>query len=304
MKFTVYQDSRRGGRKYNEDRVGYSYSRDALLLVVADGMGGHLHGEVAAQITVELICDQFQKRAKPVLPRPAQFLTETLNMCHDAIFNYAANHHMVEVPRTTCVACVVQDGIAYWAHVGDSRLYLVRKEKIVARTRDHSKVRKMVDAGVITAEEARNHVEKNKVYTCLGGFYPPEIESGGKVALQDGDALLLCTDGFWGEIPEHELTHFLTAFPALFAIPQMMDRAEINGGKDGDNLSALAVNWHDDDEQQGNDKDFISTMKLDANTVSTHMSLMKTGGQQAEVTEDDIEKAIAEIQSAIRKYSK
>jgi len=304
MKFTIYQDSRRGGRKYNQDRVGYSYSRDALLLVVADGMGGHLHGEVAAQITVELVCDQFQKRAKPVLPRPAQFLTETLNMCHDAIFNYAANNHMVEVPRTTCVACVVQDGVAYWAHVGDSRLYLIRKEKIIARTRDHSKVRKMVDAGVITDEEAKHHVEKNKVYTCLGGFFPPEIESGGKVAMQDGDAILLCTDGFWGEVAEHELTHFMTSFPVLFAIPQMMDRAEIRGGKDGDNLTALAVNWHDDDEHQGDEKDFISTQKLDPNTVSTHMSQLKSNGESATVTEDDIEKAIAEIQSAIRKYSK
>ena len=135
MKFTIYQDSRKGGRQYNQDRVGYSYSRDALLLVVADGMGGHLHGEVAAQITVELVCDQFQKRAKPVLPRPAQFLTDVMNLCHDAIFNYASSHQMDEVPRTTCVACVVQDGVAYWAHVGDSRLYLVRNDKVVARTR-------------------------------------------------------------------------------------------------------------------------------------------------------------------------
>lgn len=303
MKFTIYQDSRRGGRKYNQDRVGYSYSRDALLMVMADGMGGHLHGEVAAQITVELICDQFQKRAKPVLPRPAQFLSETLNMCHDAIFNYAANNHMVEVPRTTCVACVVQDGLAYWAHVGDSRLYLVRKEKIVARTRDHSKVRKMIDAGVISAEEARFHPEKNKVYSCLGGFYPPEVESGGKIALQDGDVLMLCTDGFWSEFAEHEITHFLTAFPVLFAIPQMMDKAEVRGGKDGDNLSAIAVNWHDD-ERNGDEREFISTLKLDANTVSTHLSQLKTPTEEAEVTEEEIEKAIAEIQSAIRKYSK
>ncbi len=304
MKFTIYQDSRKGGRKYNEDRVGYSYSRDALLLVVADGMGGHLHGEVAAQITVELICDQFQKRAKPVLPRPAQFLSETLNMCHDAIFNYASNKHMVEIPRTTCVACLVQDGIAYWAHVGDSRLYLIRREKIVARTRDHSKVRKMIDAGVITAEEAKTHAEKNKVYTCLGGYYPPEIEQGGKVALADGDTLLLCSDGFWGELAEHELIHFLTTSPALFALPQLLDRAEIRGGSEGDNLSAIAINWHEIDDLRSGERDFISTQKLAANTVSTHMSKLTSTNEPAEVTEDDIEKAIAEIQAAIRKYSK
>lgn len=303
MKFTIYQDSRKGGRQYNQDRIGYSYSRDALLMVIADGMGGHLHGEVAAQITVELICDQFQKRAKPVLPRPAQFLTDVMNLCHDAIFNYASSHRMDEVPRTTCVACVVQDGVAYWAHVGDSRLYLVRKDKVVARTRDHSKVRKLVDSGQITAEQARNHPEKNKIYSCLGGFYPPEIESGGKVALADGDSLLLCTDGFWGEIAEQELIHFLGAFPVLFAVPQMMDRAEVRAGREGDNLSVIAINWHDEDgrpDQHG----FVSTQKLDAHTISTHLSRMDAAGQSAEVTEDDIEKAIAEIQAAIRKYSK
>ncbi len=303
MKFTIYQDSRKGGRQYNQDRVGYSYSRDALLLVVADGMGGHLHGEVAAQITVELVCDQFQKRAKPVLPRPAQFLTDVMNLCHDAIFNYASSHQMDEVPRTTCVACVVQDGVAYWAHVGDSRLYLVRNDKVVARTRDHSKVRKLVDLGQITAEQARNHPEKNKIYSCLGGFYPPEIESGGKVALADGDSLLLCTDGFWGEVGEDELIHFLGAFPALFAVPQMMDRAEVRGGREGDNLSAIAINWHDEGGQH-DERGFVSTQKLDAHTISTHLSRMDATGQSAEVTEDDIEKAIAEIQAAIRKYSK
>ncbi len=305
MKFTVYQDSRCGGRKYNQDRVGYSYSREALLLVVADGMGGHLHGEVAAQITVELACDQFQKKARPTLARPAQFLTETLNLCHDAISSYATRHRMDEIPRTTCVACVVQDGMAYWAHVGDSRLYLVRGEKIVACTRDHSKVRKMVDAGLITPEQAKNHVERNKIYTCLGGYNPPEIELGGKVPLFNADTLLLCSDGFWGELAEHELAHFLSSFPVLFAIPQLMDRAEMRGGKAGDNISALAINWHEEESVQFSEQDFVSTLLLDANTVTTHLSQMKPeDGGGAEITEDDIEKAIAEIQAAIRKYSK
>ncbi len=77
MKFSVYQDSRTGGRKYNQDRVGYSYSRDALLLVLADGMGGHLHGEVAAQIAVELVTDQFQKKSPTRFIQPvAVFLTD------------------------------------------------------------------------------------------------------------------------------------------------------------------------------------------------------------------------------------
>jgi PPM family protein phosphatase len=303
MKFTVYQDSRRGGRKSNQDRVGYSYSRDALLLVIADGMGGHLHGEVAAQITVELISDQFQKKARPFLTKPTQFLVDAINQTHEAIFNYAASHRMTEIPRTTCVVCIVQDGIAYWAHVGDSRLYLIRGGRIVAQTKDHSKVQKMVDAGLITAEEALHHAEKNKIYNCLGGHHQPEIELGGKQALVNGDALMLCTDGLWGVLEEQEIIHFLTAFPALFAIPQLMDRAELRGGKDGDNLTAVGINWHEDEDRViAEGKEFISTLKLDQDTISTHISALRPE-QDQEVTEEDIEKAIADIQNALKKFS-
>ncbi|XZG70845.1 PP2C family protein-serine/threonine phosphatase [Chitinibacteraceae bacterium HSL-7] len=303
MKFTIFQDTRKGGRKYNQDRMGYSYSRDALLLVVADGMGGHLHGEVAAQIAVEMITDQFQKKATPALVSPSQFLLEAMQRCHEAIYHYAANHQMIEVPRTTCVACVVQDGIAYWAHVGDSRLYLMRDRAVIAQTKDHSKVRKLVESGVITEEEARTHAEKNKIYSCLGGSYEPEIDLGGKVALQDGDTILLCTDGLWGSIADDELGHFLCAFPVLFAVPQLMDRAELRGGAYGDNLTALAINWHEDEDHADLDT-LISTQKLDHNTVSTHVNVMDARRSASEVTEDDIERAIAEIQSAISKYSK
>ncbi|GGP22492.1 PP2C family protein-serine/threonine phosphatase [Silvimonas iriomotensis] len=303
MKFSIYQDSRTGGRKYNQDRVGYSYSRDALLLVVADGMGGHLHGEVAAQIAVQLLTDQFQKKAQPSLDNPSQFLAEAFQRAHEAIFHYAANHQLVEVPRTTCVACVIQDGIAYWAHVGDSRLYLVRKSRIVARTRDHSKVQRMVDDGKISAEEALVHPEKNKIYSCLGGSYPPEIEVGGKIALSDGDSILLCTDGFWASVEQDELTQFLSAFPVLFSIPQLMDRADLRGGKFGDNLTALGINWHEEEDDNVSSSAFVSTQKLDQVTIATHVDpidIKKTG----EITEDDIEKAISEIQSAIARYSK
>ncbi|KPC53691.1 PP2C family protein-serine/threonine phosphatase [Amantichitinum ursilacus] len=303
MKFSVYQDSRTGGRKYNQDRVGYSYSRDALLLVLADGMGGHLHGEVAAQIAVELVTDQFQKKAQPALSNPSQFLTDAFLRAHEAIYHYAANHQLVEIPRTTCVACVIQDGIAYWAHAGDSRLYLMRQRRVLAQTVDHSKVRKLLDDGKITAEEAAVHPEKNKIYSCLGGSYPPEIDVGGKIALSDADVILLCTDGFWASVTEDDMTQFLSAFPVLFAVPQLMDRAELTGGKFGDNLTALAINWHEEDDAGASSTSFISTQKLEQSTIATHVDGMHLKKSE-EITEDDIEKAIAEIQSAISRYSK
>ncbi|QLG86828.1 serine/threonine-protein phosphatase [Chitinibacter bivalviorum] len=300
MKFTVFQDSRKGGRQYNQDRVGYSYSRDALLLVVADGMGGHLHGEVAAQITVELLSDQFQKKAAPIIHSPAQFLADALLNCHEAIYNYAIAQHLLEVPRTTVVACIIQDDMAYWAHVGDSRLYLVRDGHTIAQTRDHSKVQKLVESGAITAEQALHHAEKNKIYNCLGGTLMPDIDIGGRVALQNADSILLCTDGLWGSLADDEINRFLSSFPVMFALPQLLDKAELRGGKFGDNLTALAINWHESDQEE--DSSFVSTVKLDQDTVSTHIDPLNVNSTP-EISDDDIEKAIAEIQAAINKYS-
>ncbi len=159
---------------------------------------------------------------------------------------------------------MIQDGIAYWAHAGDSRLYLMRQRRILAQTVDHSKVRKLLDDGKITAEEAAVHPEKNKIYSCLGGSYPPEIDVGGKIALSDADVVLLCTDGFWASVSEEDMTQFLSAFPVLFAVPQLMDRAELTGGKFGDNLTALAINWHEEDDAGVSSTSFISTQKTRA----------------------------------------
>ena len=170
MKFTIYQASRQGGRKNNQDRVAYSYSRDALLMVVADGMGGHMHGEIAAQIAVQTLTDQFQKLAKPRLADPMAFLADTITHAHFAINDYAVEQDLLEIPHTTIVAAVVQDNTAYWAHVGDSRLYLFSDGGLIARTEDHTAVAQLVRNGIISEEEAGHHPERNKVSNCLGGY--------------------------------------------------------------------------------------------------------------------------------------
>lgn len=304
MKFTIFQESRRGARPYNQDRMCYSYSRDSLLMVVADGMGGHLHGEVAAQITVELLAELFQKRARPTVQNPHPFLIDGFNKCHDAIFNYTANHGLLETPRTTCIACIIQDGMIYWAHVGDSRLYLLRGGKMLTRTIDHSKVQQMVDLGRITAEEAETHPEKNKIYNCLGSMFPPEVEVGGKIPMEDGDSVLLCSDGLWGCVNQAELEQLMTDYPVLYSVPQLLDRAETRGGIHGDNLTAIAINWHDEDvSSEGS----LSTRKLSDGEITTRLNTLaadKDLKASRDVTEADIEAAIAEIQNAIKKYSK
>src|SRR5512133_2496521 len=116
MQFSIYQESRRGARKSNQDRIAYCYSRDALLMLVADGMGGHLHGELAAEMAMQSVAAAFKREAKPGLPDPRAFLHQAITDAHRAIVEHAAQVKLAEVPRTTCVACVVQEGAACWAH--------------------------------------------------------------------------------------------------------------------------------------------------------------------------------------------
>jgi len=144
MKFTIFQNSRQGPRQYNQDRLAYSYSKDALLLVVADGMGGYKNGDLAAELAVKTITKAFQRLAVPTLSSPAKFLIDHIQQIHDMIDQFAQEREMLESPRTTIVVAVVQRGMLYCAHVGDSRLYHFRDGHLLYRTEDHSIVQSML----------------------------------------------------------------------------------------------------------------------------------------------------------------
>jgi serine/threonine protein phosphatase PrpC len=302
MKFTIYQASRQGGRKNNQDRVAYSYSREALLMVVADGMGGHMHGEIAAQIAVQTLTEQFQKLATPRLPDPRAFLAQAVTRAHYAINDYAVEQDLLEIPHTTCVAAVVQDGTAYWAHVGDSRLYLFSDGGLIARTEDHTAVAQLVRDGIISEEEAGHHPERNKVSNCLGGYVIPQVECSASIPLHDADTLLLCTDGIWGMISIPEASALLHAYSLEDAVRNLMDHAEFRGGEHGDNLSLIAMTWG---EARMPSKDSISTLAMPAGGITTQLNTLSGAPPSAAaVSDDEIERAIAEIQQAIQKISK
>ena len=108
MKFGVYQVSRRGGREKNEDRMGYCYTRDAVMFALADGMGGHPEGEVAAQIALQTVAAMFQRDAKPMLPDPVRFLEDAVLVAHQQLLRYGADKGLSDTPRTTIVVCVLQ----------------------------------------------------------------------------------------------------------------------------------------------------------------------------------------------------
>lgn len=302
MKFTIYQESRQGKRKNNEDRIAYCYSRDALLMVVADGMGGHYYGEIAAQIAVQGLSDAFQHEAKPALADPFLFLQRSMTNAHHAILDFASDHSLNDSPRTTCVACIVQDNVAYWAHAGDSRLYLFRDGRVLSQTRDHSRVRLLVEQGVITEAQMANHPERNKVYSCLGGIHAPEIEFSRKTPLEGGDVLLLATDGFWGTLPPEMLAVSLKQTNLMQAIPALMNQAESRGGPYCDNLSVVSVRWEDSYVQMAQSSVSTQTMALDEVTTKLD-EFGRNPAYKMDLSDDEIEKAIQEIRSTIDKYS-
>ena len=303
MKFSIYQESRQGKRSNNEDRIAYCYSRDALLMVVADGMGGHFYGEVASQIAVQYLTNAFQRDAQPALGDPFLFLHRGLTNAHHAILDFCNEHKLKDSPRTTCVACVIQNNIAYWAHVGDSRLFHMRRGRIVAQTRDHSRVRLLLDQGLITEAQAANHPEKNKVYSCLGGTQLPEMEFSRKTPLESGDVLVLCTDGLWGVIEGQRIADSLAQANLVDAIPVLMNQAEIESGPHGDNLSVVAVRW--DDTYVLPTENSVSTHTMAFDEVATKLDEFgRKRGHKADLSDDEIEKAISEIRTAIQKFNK
>jgi serine/threonine protein phosphatase PrpC len=298
MRFTIFQDSRTGDRKGNEDRVGYSYSRDVLLMTIADGMGGHIDGEVAAEIAVTEITRRFQQEARNKLKKPFDFLVSAIQSAHRSIVSHAVEHNLLECPRTTVVACIVQNGSAFWAHAGDSRLYVLRRGDLVAQTQDHSRVQMMIDAGEITPEMAARHPERNKIFSCLGGVVPPQIATGREFALETGDTLMLSTDGFWAQIPGNILGSMLRKQTLVDVMPGLLAEAHRRAKGESDNLSVVAMTWESQEDAgvadtQSMDGEFTSS----SNT--TEQLELKTPVE--DVTDEDIERAINEIQNAIRR---
>ena len=300
MRFTIFQDSQIGDRKTNEDRVGYSYSRDVLLMAIADGMGGHEGGEVAAEIAVSEITRRFQQEARNKLRKPFDFLLSAIQSAHRAIVSHAVEHNLLECPRTTCVACIVQNGCAYWAHAGDSRLYVLRGGDLAAHTSDHSKVQQMIDAGILTIEAASRHPDRNKIFSCLGGVVPPQIDVGREFRLQPGDTVILSTDGFWAQIPPSILGTMVKKQTITALMPGLVAEAQRRAQGESDNVSVVAMTWENQEDANVADTNAMDDEEFASSSNSTQQ--LEGGPAVADdVTDDDIERAIAEIQDAIRK---
>ena len=300
MRFSVYQVSRKGGREKNEDRMGYCYTRDAGLFALADGMGGHPEGEVASQLALQTLAALFQRDAKPTLNDPLRFLHEAIIAGHHQLLRYATQKALIDTPRTTVVACVMQGNAAYWAHCGDSRLYMVRGDKLIARTRDHS-YSELQDtlSQVVPMGERFN---RNVLFTCLGSPGKPVVDTVGPPLMQGGDRLLLCSDGLWGSVTDAEITEQLSKNAISDAVPELVEQALRNGGPKSDNVSVLAMEWEsaeDSDSTAG-----ISTDTLGDEVFASTIQASVLGQEVPDELDDaEIERSIKEINEAIRRSS-
>jgi protein phosphatase len=310
MQFSVYQESHIGGRKVNQDRMGYSFTRVALLLVLADGMGGHLRGEVASAITLQTMSTLFQKHATPYVRKPERFLEEALLTAHEEIHVYSAANNLPDTPRTTVVACLIQHNSAVWAHCGDSRLYWLRRGQILGRTRDHSHVEHLIAKGLADPTARATHPDRNKLYNCVGASSLPKVEVSRQASLQSGDVIMLCSDGLWGMMSDQEIVDCLSTQTIVRAVPEMIASATLLAGDRSDNTTALAITWQGGgnavDAADAGNSSVISTMMLADDQVSGSIGepadLTAASGYDA-FNEDEIEKAIAEIRGAIEKSS-
>ena len=292
MKFSVFQVSRKGGRKTNEDRMGYCYTRESGLFVLADGMGGHPEGEVAAQLALQIISALYQKEARPMVRDPAEFLAAALLAAHHQILRYATEKGMLDTPRTTLVAAVLQGTGATWVHCGDSRLYLVRDGELLMRTRDHSYLEQH---GAVKSE----HINRNILFTCLGSPTKPVFDITGPLTLLQGDKLLLCSDGLWGSLSDTEIVGQLVGKCVSEAVPELVESALRAGGEHSDNVTVLAMEWETPDAFESTRG--VSTDSIMDGVFASTIQASVLDTLLDELDEASIERSIAEINEAIRR---
>src|ERR1700692_3958382 len=233
-------------RENNEDSYLYwepaddkEFHRKGRLAVIADGMGGHEGGQEASRLAVDTVREVYDQGFRD---DPQAALVESFAAAHARILNYAEQHPVFQGMGTTCTALVLRSRQLYFAHVGDSRLYLVRDSQIQRLTRDHSYVGRLVESGLVRAEDAERHPQRHILTAALGAGMEVAVDGAepGR-ALQDGDDLLLCTDGLWGVVAEEELERAVSKYPPAECCAALVKLARQRGGPDNITLQVLHV---------------------------------------------------------------
>lgn len=238
-----------GDRDEQQDRVGlfaHPTRKGALLAVLADGMGGHTGGALAAEQVIQSARHNFLGGSLQADGIQAT-LAAAIADAHDGIRLTALASE--QDPHSTACLLVVQPGRADWAHCGDSRIYHFRAGARLARSIDHSHVMNLVQRGYLTEEQAESHPQKNLLISCLGDADPPQIDFGAAAPLVGGDCFLLCSDGLWAYFGDAELGRILNGFPVRQAAEMLIDTARDRAKGRGDNCSLAIVRLRENVEE-------------------------------------------------------
>lgn len=230
-----------GDRAEQQDRLIIIPSKrepGVVLAVVADGMGGHTGGAMAAQQVVSTAQQIFENYSTKD-ETPQKLLTSIVHESHLIIT--LSSYTSEQEPHSTVVAMLLQKDRADWAHVGDSRLYHFRGQPLIGRTTDHSYVEQLFKEGKITAAEKETHPNKNILVHCLGGMNPPLIDFGGTDKLEPNDCFILCSDGLWAYFSDIELGAILSSCAPRVASEQLIALARERGAGHGDNCSLAII---------------------------------------------------------------
>jgi len=281
--YSAGQASLVGNRRNNQDRCALIETDDTILLVLGDGMGGHPKGEMAAQILID-ICRQRLTDANGPVTEPRTFLADALDQAHDAIRAYGRRQSPAIDPRTTAVVVLIQDGMVHWIHAGDSRFYLFRSGEILTRTQDHSYVERLRQQGLITEQQLDNHPHRNYVTRCLGGSGALPTATLGKRILNQGDTLLLCSDGLWGSLDDELMIDALfSSMSPAEAAEALAEEAAQAAFPESDNVTLL-------------------TLKIETLPATTHVSPMPLQQPPVVSSKNELDLAIAELQNAITSF--
>ncbi|WP_455209365.1 PP2C family protein-serine/threonine phosphatase [Kaarinaea lacus] len=243
MKYDVCKASRLGNRKSNQDRMGVVETRHAVLLVVADGLGGHAGGDLAAETVVNCAIRLFNSAKHPIR-NPGIFINEIFLRAQREVLSLANACQPPLQAKSTAVVCIIQDGFAYWGHLGDSRLYVIRNQSILTRTVDHSRVEDLFQQGLITEKEKLNHPDKNLITRCIGSEnHRPQPAIAPVFPLQLGDVIMLCSDGLWSPLSDQDIVNGVQKQNLNDAIEDLASDAEETSYPYSDNISVVGFRW-------------------------------------------------------------
>lgn len=233
-------------RQVNEDSMVSLIPEDpqvmakkGALFVVADGLGGHTAGDVASEMAVNTVKDAYYADENDEV---SASLLQAMKRANLAI--YQANQSKNPSPEknkmmgTTCVAAVLIADTVYVANVGDSRAYIVREDQVIQLSQDHSMVAEQIRAGLLTPDQAREHPQRNLIYRCFGEKADVEVDLFSE-AVQEGDLLVLCTDGLSNLVSDEELQEIVQRFGPQESVYHLVERANEHGGPD--NITAIVV---------------------------------------------------------------